>query len=436
MPVFNVASVFGKKSGGSATTYNTLVDQLSILENQLETDGKLSPGDYDLLTQTAQKFYSSPGLNAGQRSNIEVKLSQYKKGKGNVMIKDANDISQLNDELKDSLITNVRSLGNNPRLFAQANHDAAMAKVSRLADMVDSLDTGGADSTKMKMEYLDAVNQLQEASQVLQDMTTYQKGGAPTSKQVVFIDTNDKGEITNVQLGRPGSQSKYVPTNGVYGGLQVYGMPNGVENGNKVFKLGDNQFEAPDIIEPDPENPLATRVRPLMSRDTKKQAGKVDIGQISIYKDLDETSLRVQSLVPTGGWAKGSKGAIYQRGQDGKYTKYVNADLEKLGVSPNNVIALPKSFESTITGDVTNTIDPSLINLTPPTMPQMGPPAPTSTMATSTPSAAPTMTSTPSAIPTATSKTGQPTERAPKDAKGVAGRAYAGAKNFLSSVFG
>lgn len=435
MPVFNVASVFGKKGGGgSAQTYNTLVDQLSIMENQLETDGKLSPGDYDLLLETAQKFYGTPGLNAGQRSNIEVKMSQYKKGKGNVKIKDAEDVAGLNDELQDSLTTNVRALGNNPRQFAQANHDAAMAKVARLAEMVDTLDDSGADSTKLRMEYLDSINELQEAQQVLQDMSLYQKGSAPSSKKVVYVDTNDRGEITNVSIGRPGEKGKYIPTNGVYGGLQVYGMPNGVENGNKIFRLGETTFQAPDIIEPDPENPLATRVRPLMSSDTLKQAGKVDIGKISIYKDLDENNLRVQSLIPNGGWARGQKGVIYKRNANGKYTKYVNADLEQLGVTPNNVISLPKAFESSLVGDIENTVDPTLLNLNVPTTPTALPdvgPSPAPGPALEMPPIE-TKTSTATGLP----KTPAPTERAPQQAQGIASRAYAGAKNFLSNIFG
>lgn len=440
MSVFNLSSIFRGGGGGASQTYNTLVDQLSIMENHLETDGKLSPGDYDLLLSTAQKFHNAPGLNAGQRSNIAVKISQYQKGKGNVTIKDSGDTENLDTELKDTLVENVRALGNNPQAFAQANHDASLAKVARLSDMLDSLDNAGSDSTKVRMEYLNALNDLTDARQVLQDMSVYKPGSAPTSKRIAYVDTNDKGEITNVKFGRPGEQSKYVPTNGVYGGLQIYGRPNGVENGNKVFKLGDTTFDAPDILEPDPENPLAMRVRPLMAKDTQTRGGKVDIGKINIYKDLGAQNMQVQSLVPANGWAMGSKGVLYQRQSNGQYTKYLNADPEALGIAPNNIIKLPKSFESTITPNVTQTIDPSLINLSAPSFP--GGSAPTSSLAIpGGPTPPPvggfptTQTTSPNNVPSGTPRTPAPTERAPGNALGVASRAYQGAKNFLSGLF-
>lgn len=444
MPVFNVASVFGgkKKGGGkkgSAELYNALTDELTILENALETDGELSPGDYKLLTEHAQTLYSNPALTPTQRSNINVKISQYQKGRGVATIKQSTDTTDLDNELKDSQIENVRALGNSPLDFAQANYDAAVAKVARISDKIDTTEDAGANATKLRLEYANAINEARDAQQVIQDMSTHQKGGPPNSKKVAFITTNDNGEIVDVKFGRPGEQAKFAPTNGTYGGLQVYGLPNGVENGNKVFRLGDTTFDAPDILEPDPNNPLATRVRPLIAKDTQRQAGKTDLAQIGIYKDFDQSNMRTQSFVSEGGWMKGEKGALYKK-ENGRYTKYINTTLEEQGINENSVIAIPKSYEKSIINDVTDTKDIAALKVqaTPAVnaamvggnagMVEQTPGDPSQTAAPVTGLPGPTSRVSPS--------TNQPTERAPSSAGGVAARTVKGAKNYLASIFG
>src|SRR5436309_649399 len=111
MPAFDFSNIT-KKAG---TDFGFLVDQLDIKRNQLESDGKLSPGDYDLLTKQAQTIYAHPGLSPAQRSNVLVKISQYTQEKKVTAQKDSNDIKRLNNNLQDDHLKNAMLFGNNPQ---------------------------------------------------------------------------------------------------------------------------------------------------------------------------------------------------------------------------------------------------------------------------------------------------------------------------------
>ena len=96
MAVFNLSFLNpGNKKSSGGSGYGIMVDQLSILENDLQSDGVLSPGDYDLLIKKAENLSTSPGLSADQRSNIAVKISNYKKTKKVSDYTKTGDISPL-----------------------------------------------------------------------------------------------------------------------------------------------------------------------------------------------------------------------------------------------------------------------------------------------------------------------------------------------------
>ena len=146
MAVFDVSFLNPNAKRGSGG-YGVLVDQLSILENQLESNGKLSAGDYDYLTSEAEKLRNHPSLTNDQRSNVDVKISAYKKGKQVSGLKDTQDIGRLNREMKDDFNKNSLLFENNPKVLLKANADALQAKLEMLTDSITSREGASDDSS-------------------------------------------------------------------------------------------------------------------------------------------------------------------------------------------------------------------------------------------------------------------------------------------------
>lgn len=426
MAVFDV-SFLNKKLRPSNQDYGFLVDQLDIMRNRLESDGKLSPGDYDLLMKEANKAYSHPGLTPQQRSNIQVKISQYQSEKSKVSLKDNNDIARLNREIKDDSAKNIMLFGSNPLQLTQAKSDALRIKLSQLSQSINNLQSAGDDATSHLNEYNSTLQEYSDALQAAEDIKNFKSGSAPSSGFVAYLTTNSRGEITDVEIARTGSRTGYVETNGLYGGLQIYGKVNQKLNGKNVFQIGNTRFSGSDLIVSDPSTPGAFRAAPLLSEDTK--AGR-NLGVIpGVYKEVDLASVRPQSYIPAGNWAESSDGFLYKALDNGKYQKYVNAKKENLGITDNNLIRIPKSFESGIIPNVQETIDASAVPYTPPqpTPAVFGPSLPT---ASTTPPAAPAL------VGAGTSRTPSPLERAPQSAPGIAQRAFQAAGGFLGRLFG
>lgn len=408
--------------------YGFLVDQLDIKRNQLEADGKLSPGDYDLLVKQARDIYSHPGLSAAQRSNVLVKISQYQQEKNTTALKDNNDISRLNNEVKNDLAKNGMLFGNNPQFLLRANADALRLKIDSLSQSIDQMNNSGQDSSNHLNELNDTISQFNDALQALDDVKNHKPGQKPTSNYVAYVTTNSKGEITDVQVGRTGSKTGYAETNGLYGGLQIYGKINRKEFGKNVFQLGNTTFQGSDLTIQDPSMPGAFRTAPLLSQGTTQ--GK-NLGVIpDQYTEMDMNQVRPQSSVPSGGWAEGPTGFLYQRLDNGKYVKYVGADKKQLGIQDGQIMRIPNVMEQNLLPSVQQTIDGSK-PFNPPVSPTLSPAA-TSTAPQASMGTQPT-----AQQPTGgTSRTQSPVERAASSIAGVAGAAINKGKGILSYIFG
>lgn len=431
MATFDV-SFLNPKLRKSGSDYGFLVDQLAIKENQLSSDGKLSPGDYDYLLGEAQKLYSHPGFTKEQRSNIQVKISGWEREKKVTNLKDSQDISRLNNEIKDDALKSSMLLAGKPTVFMDANIASTRAKLNSLTDSINQLQQSGDDYSSHMLEYEATINTYNDLLQAKDDMVNYQNSpGKPNSTFAAYVNTNSKGEVTGITIDKSGSKTGYAETNGLYGGLPIYGNAK-VVNGKQTFKIGDQTFSATNILVPDPQNPGSFKNNKLVSENSQLDVGggrtRATAGS---YVDVSPDTIRSQSVVPAGSYAKGSKGFIYQANEDGSYKKIINSTPEQLGVDINDIMSIPKDYENNlIIPRVTETIDSSM----PPVIPQppiYGPSQDTGANLASTQQ--PNPQSTPSV---GRPNTAAPVERAPKESKGIAGRAVDSAKGFLASLFG
>lgn len=432
MPVFNIASSLGKKSSASQD-YGILVDQLDILEKQLSSDGKLSPGDYKLLKDKAQQVYSHPGLTPAQRSNVEVKIAGYDKDATLDLRKDSEDIDRLNREYKDDVKKIGLMFSSDPAKFLQAQQAAQAAKIQQLSTAIDDLESAGDDTSAHYNEFNEALTEYNETQQALEDVDNYDGTGTPQSNFVTYITTNSDGEIVDLKVGRIGSQTGYLETNGLYGGLPVYGKVNRKEYGKNIFTLGGQTFSAADTVIPGPDGTM--KPSQLIETSGQQVAGGGFSVAKSGYVDVDLTNVRSQSAVRVGGWIQGDKGFLYQRQEDGSYKKYVNYTKEQLGIEDNDIVDVPSSFEKGIISSVRETADALDTSVLPPSsdLPDMGAAASSTVSAQAYPSN-PTSTTT---APVGTKNTGgAPTDRSPQNAQGLASRVVGAAKGFLGRVFG
>ncbi len=423
MPVFDVSFLNPKTR---KQDYGYLVDQLSIKQNQLEADGKLSPGDYQLLVKEGQKLYSHPGLTADQRSNIQVKISNWESLAKTTALKSNQDIKALNNGVADDNAKLSMYYGNKPDVLLKGKADALNLKLDSLSQSIDQLQGAGDDASAHILEFNQTLNDYNDTLQALSDVKSHKAGTPASSDFAAYLKTNSQGEITDVSVERVGSKTGYTETNGLYGGLPIYGKINRKEDGKNVFILGNDKFSAPDLMIPDPQNPGSMKSSKLISETQKKTLGggfvTATAGQ---YKEVDLNQVRTQQGVRTGGWLEGSKGFLYQKNSDGSYTKYTNAKKDSLGISENDIIRAPKFLEDSILPSVSKTVDGNQSMTLPPA------PIATPMTSTSTPSSTPTTTTPTSG---ATSRTPSPTVRAPQTSQGLGSKIMQGAKNFLSSL--
>ncbi len=427
MGAFNV-SFLNPKIKAASKDYGFLVDQLQIKENQLAADGKLAPGDFDVLVRQAQELYSHPGLSQSQRSNLLVKISQYDEQKKTTSLKKANDISRVNNEVKDDFARNAMLFGNNPELLVRANLDATRMKIDQLSRSIDQLGLAGDDPSAHVNEYTETLNLFNDLSQALDDVkkSNVNDSGPSKSNYVAYVKTNSQGEIVDVEVGRTGSKTGYVETNGKYGGLQIYGKVNRKEFGKNYFVLGNTTFSGSDLTVQDPTTPGAFRSAPLLSEDTK---GGRNFGVVpNVYKNVDLSQVRSQNGVRTGGWAEGANGFLYYKKPDGTFQKYVNAKRDQLGISDNDIIRLPKIMEQSILPNVNETIDGS--------KPFSPPISPSASPSTQSPTAPQAQTGAGPAPELGSSRTPSPTVRAPSSAGGIAQKALNVGKGILGYLFG
>lgn len=438
MPSFNFSQFGGISSGASAAS--ALMSQLQIKENQLASDGNLSPGDYDLLTSMAQKAANSPGLTAAERQELVVKVSGYQKAKSTSAISDKSNTTELNNNYADTMNTATMLRGNDPVEFAKAQTDSLAAKLSQLKDAIDMADSSGdtATSASLTNEWNSTLNSYNDSSAALQDITNYQQNptGAPDSDYGAYITTNSKGEITGVQIARQGSVSGYTEVKALYGGLPIYGKVNSKTQGNDVFKLGNKTYTAPSFYY-DSSNPNAKAI--LV--DQSAQKGNYSNGANAPYVDMDSNTTSPQGYIPDGGWAQGATSSTwYQNEGGGKYTKYLGASAKGLQVPDGGYITLPNSMEQNITPAVAKTIDfnaqsPITPNLSSenPAVPATQPTSTAQQSSTAPQSTPPTTQSTPTS---SVARTQAPVTRSPSTIGGLAQSAYNGATSFLGGLFG
>jgi hypothetical protein len=429
MATFDVSFLNPKLQKSSSQDYGFLTDQLTIKENSLASDGKLSPGDYDLLIAEGQKLYAHPGFTPEQRSNLAVKISTWQKSKKVSSLNDSQDITRLNNEVKDDGIKNSMLLASNPSAFMKATIASTKAKLNSLAESINRLQDAGDDASAHLLEYENTLNTYSDLMQASEDITNYQSApsGKPTSAFAAYVTTNSKGEVTGINIEKAGSKTGYAETNGLYGGLPIYGNAK-ILNGKQTFKFGDQTFSAANILVPDPQNPGSFKNNKLVSESSQSAIGsgrtKATAGQ---YIDITPTTIRSQSVIPSGTYAMGSKGFIYQAKEDGSYKKLVNMTPQSLGIDPNDIPAIPKDYENNlIIPRVSETVDGSNpINI----------PAP---MGMSTPAAPlqPTTTEQTTTTSGGRPNTPSPTVRAPSSSMGIADKVMGAAKSFLGGLFG
>jgi len=423
MASFNLEALkrSGSKPAGTQD-YGFLIDQLSIKQNQLESDGKLSSGDYDILESMAKKLYTNPGLTPDQRSSISVKISSYQSDKKINSFKDTSDIDKLNRDVKDANSKAKNLFITDPTKYLKANGAIEKAKLDKLTATIERVEASQGDATKYYDERDTTLLDYQNTLQALDDIEKKN----PNTNYATYMVTNSYGEIVDMKVGKIGSVTGYIPTNGTYGGLPIYGKTNRVnELGKNVFTLGDQNFvEGKEVVATADgyANQKKLILEGMSTRGTAINKGKVEV---------DPTKLRAQNEIRREGWAEGDKGTIYQRGTDGNYTKYLNTDKAKLGLKDGDVLKLDSYKEQAILPYVATTTD-AMANNVPPPMP----PAPVApTVGTTSPSM--TSTTTPSITPKGTKNTGgAPTERSSQTASGVAGGMMGKVKSFFGGLFG
>lgn len=432
MATFDVSFLNKNMRKSAGKDYGFLVDQLSIKENQLSADGKLSPGDYDLLLGEAQKLYSHPGLTSSQRSNVQVKMSGYEKSKKVDGLRDSSDITRINREVGDDTSKNVIRFGNDPLKFLQTQAAIQSAKISQLSDSIDRMEAAGDDTSNYYNELNATLQDFNDTNQALADVQTYDKSGNPKTDFAAYAVTNSQGEIIDLKIKRSGGESGYIPTNGVYGGLPVYGKANRKENGMSVFQFGGQKFIESDSLVTGPDGISQQRV--LVSGGGGR--GGITVNGKNV--DIDPSVVRTQSSIRTGQWAEGEKGFLYQRLADGSYKKHVNSDKEQLGISDENIIKIPRSFEQGILKDVRETVDGAMpVALPVPTTLDQGSPQASANLATTTPAQSAAQSISPDQpAATGTPRTPAPTQRSPQGASAVAGEETGKAKGFFSRLFG
>lgn len=353
MAIFNMAGYarVGKGSGGGASTNNVWDTKLSIKESILKGDGNLGPGDYDELVKMAQQAATDPSLTASERNTFSAKVEAYKSQKNVSAINQANDISRLGREANDDTYTSVAMFGNDPQKFIESQVASSKAKINALADSANRLAESGADNSQQMEAYQKEVLNLSDLQQAESDINGYKGGGQPGSKMVAYVTTTPDGQINNVQIGRVGSASGYLPTNGLYGGLQIYGK----QNSQKGFQLGQELYTPATIA--DPMNPLGTGA--LLASDAKMDLGSgMSMPKIGSYKDMDPATTMPQTQIPTGMYGRGSSGTLYKSLPDGTYVKFANTDPSLLGIKDNgDVMNLPRNVEDTVNMRVVSVYD-------------------------------------------------------------------------------
>ena len=366
MAVFNLSFLNpGNKKSSGGSGYGIMVDQLSILENDLQSDGVLSPGDYDLLIKKAENLSTSPGLSADQRSNIAVKISNYKKTKKVSDYTKTGDIKRMNDALLNEGAQDTMLAGNDPKRFLEGRLESLKSKINDLNENIISRQENGGDTFEYQNELQSTMADYNSKYEAYSAMANFDPANPqPIPGYVAYVKTNNYGEIVDVDYTKYGDKSGYAETNAMINGFPVFGKVNTKKDGKNYFVLGNQTFSAPDSIIPDPLNPGASKSQRLIDESTINDAkigggDFVKASQLAGYKNFSNADLNVQSYIPRNSFAKDTTGKIYKRNDDGSYTKYVNVNPQNMGDMPKmeDMLTLPKEYSMNLTPNIKETID-------------------------------------------------------------------------------
>lgn len=437
MPAYDV-SFLNSKARKPAQDYGFLVDQLDILKNRLQSDGKLSPGDYDVLKAQAQKIYVHPGLTPAQRSNIEVKMSQYEQEKKTNTLKDTQDLDRMNNEISNDSKKLAMAFGNDPQTFLKGKLTLTEGKMFRLQENIADLNRAGADATHQESELLKVMDEWTDTRDALGVAEKYKPGDPPNPNFTLYIDTNSHGEIRDIEVGRAGSKQGYLETNGVLGGFSIAGKANAKiasQEGKNVFRLGNTTFSAPSMLRPGPDGTF--KQDRLVAESQQQTVGTRGMTKAkSEFFDVMPADVKTQRYTRPGEWIQ-AEGSLYKQLPDGSYERYIGATPEQLQIDEDSIMKnLPRELLGDVqrrtikTNDLTPTYTPPVdagagLNMSTPTGP-IGAPAPTPALSQA---------ASRSTEPMGSARTPSPTTRAPKTGPGIAEQLYGKAKGFLGKLF-
>ena len=425
MANFDVSFLNPKLKKPSSTDYGFLIDQLDIKKNQLEADGYLSPGDYKILTEEARKIYAHPGLTDAQRSTVDVKISSYKSSSTTTALKESQNLSKTDRDIKDGNSKIQMVFANNPEAFVKSQGDLLKANIDEIQNNIDQIEASQGDASTQYDKRDALIQNYQDTLYALNDIQTKN----PNPNYGAYAVTNSRGEIVDLKIGKIGTTNGYLPTNGTYGGLPLYGKSNRTNDaGKNVFTIGNQNFvEGQDLVS-GPDG--VSTMRKLVLEGTSKGGYSVNAGKVEITSPT--SSLKAQSVIAPGGWGEGSNGFLYQRSTDGNtYTKYVGTDKTSLGIKDGEIMRLPSYYEQSVLKDATITQDNT------PSIPTPLPPSGLTPSATTTSSTTtPTPTPTPPTGKGTQNTGGAPEVRSPSTAQGIAGNLIEKAKGFLGGLFG
>jgi hypothetical protein len=354
MATFNVSFLNPalKSKGGSGV--GVLADQLQILENTLAKDGYLSPGDYDILIAKAREIQMGNSLSSDQRSNYDVKISTYEKLKSTSQLEKADDLKRISDENKNMSYQNNLIFGNNPAEWTRTMLDVYESNINDLQETIDRRRDSGANATEYENELMETMARYREALEMNEAVSNNQDFSNPIPGFAAYVETNNNGEIVNVEYAKYGTKSGYAETNGMINGVQVFGKVNVKRDGKNFFIMGNKIFQAADLLMQDPANPGSFKPTKLVA-DVETDKTGMRKGKEG-YVNLTPEQVTVQSYIPKNSWARGINGTLYKRREDGGYTKYLNATPEDLNIE-GSIFNLPEPIESTLMGNADETID-------------------------------------------------------------------------------
>ncbi|MCH7495856.1 MAG: hypothetical protein IH825_07180, partial [Candidatus Marinimicrobia bacterium] len=157
----------------------------------------------------------------------------------------------------------------------------------------------------------DGLVQLQDTLEALQYVEDNQNASKPGSDFVAYITTNSRGEIAEVKVAREGSETGFLETNGLYGGLKIYGELNHKEGGKNVFLLGNKTYSATDVVIPGPDGTIKNST--LIDGSMQRGESGFFTTAVAGFSKMDTATTRTQQTIRAGGYAQGSKGFIYKK---------------------------------------------------------------------------------------------------------------------------